>query len=354
MAFFGGATPALTMGTTSRPMATTSVIVVAGEVKKGKSTALNNIFGVDFPVSDAPSIMTEEIAVREVRKDHNSYLIVDTPGFGERSNNDEIKRKVADAIRGLDFTLLYCVSVNPGSVLTKKDESFMVDLQNCLHDRIWEKCVLLLTYSDDAVSHFNKKYPDDSARKSKAYIKDHAHAFEAKLKQVSSRKIEVHTVFDYKDDYMRKTVKFPGIVAVPVKSRFDATSGEAGHFYRSPDIIPGIPSTKSWQDLALGEINNKIAPLKGGLTKQNFKYFDNTIPITAGGASVGAGLGAAIGILGGPLGVAIGGGIGGAAGAIAGLFVGVSSSDSDSYTKWMKEDRKKVISNLRRKAPHKT
>ena len=326
-------------------------IIVAGGKRQGRSTTLNNIFGVDFPVSDASDISTRDIAVREVRIDQRTYIIVDTPGF--EGINAELREKVADAIRGLDFTLLYCVTINPGNILSETDKSILIKFQNCAHDRIWEKCVLLLTYSDHAVRNFIGGHsPEKAAQNFKVNVREHALAFGAVLNQISSSKIQVHTVFEYKDEYTRINAGFSGIVAVPVRSQLDATR-EDGNFNRAPDIIPGIPTIYSWQDVAWSEINNKITPLKGELTTKNFA---TTVGTTfAGGIVIGAGVGALIGVVGGPIGMVIGGALGAVAenafGLVTYFITGVGASN---YLKWMRVNPDDKIKRLREKLPQET
>ena len=262
---------------------------------------------------------------------------------------------MAGAITGLDFTLLYCLPVNPGNILSERDKSILSKFQNCAHDRIWEKCVLLLTYSDDAVRNFTGEHsPEEAARKFKANVKEHALAFGAIVNQISSSRIEIHTVFKYRDEYARINAGFPGIVAVPVRRQLD--TGEDGNFIRDPDIIPDIPATYSWRDVVWCEINNKIAPLQGELTKKNFKIFVTTVGTTLAGGAIGAGSGAGvgtlIGIVGGPIGMAIGAAVGGATGAVVGLFTGLTTGAGASYLKWMKVNPDDKIRSLRERVPH--
>ena len=335
------------------------IIVVAGQKTQGRSTALNHIFGVDFRVSDAPPITTPYIAVREARIDQQSYIIVDTPDFGRGADEDIVEEEVANAIRGLNFTLLYCVSINLGNILSESDKSNLIKFQNCTHDRIWENCVLLLTNSDGAVWNFNRWHsPEEASRHFKANVKEHVLGFEAILKQISSSRIEVHTVFES----MQTNVGFPGIVAVPVQSQLDVT-GEDGNFVRDPDVIPGIPATYSWRDVAWWEIVKKTESRQCiPLAKKNFKIRTHVAAgIAVGsagvGAGVGAGAGAAVGavagIVGGPIGIAIGAGVGTAIGAIVGVVTGVSTGvAASSYMRWLRVNPDDKIRSLRARVPH--
>ena len=250
------------------------------------------------------------------------------------------------------------MSVNPGDILSETEKSKIVlsTFQCCVHDRIWEKCVLLLIYSDDAVRNIiGWDSREEAARNFKANVRKHALAFGAILNQISSSKIEVCTVFEYKDQNTYTNEGFPGIVVVPVRSQVDAT-GEDGHFVRDPDIIPGIPATYSWRDVAWCEISNKIAPLQGQLKKKNFNTIVNTVsttltdvPLWLGGGAVAGGT---LGAIGGPIGASIGVVVGGAAGFVAGVAVGLTTSFGPSLLEWMMANPDEKIKRLRQKVPH--
>ena len=244
---------------------------------------------------------------------------MDTPGFGTKRQLDSAaKEKITNAIRGLDFTLLYCLPVYPLSVLGDAHKNILYNLQKCLHNRIWEKCVLLLTFSDDLLEHFNKtsNSNDEAIEKYKRKVTEYAASFQQLLTECISVDHEIKTVFDYRDDNSRRNARFPGIVAVPVRKLPDNKKQDSDEFDRTPDIIPGIPSTVNWCEMAMNEIDAKMASLVGELKVADFKFPVTTAGPTIAGGAAGAGGGAGIG-------ERVCGSIGMAVGAIA---IGRSSS----------------------------
>ena len=335
------------------------VIVIAGEARKGKSKVLNNIFGTDFPVSDSTAASPIEIHVREVKKNGRSYILVDIPGFGTSEKDDaKIRDKFTDLIRGLDFTLLYCLPMFPPKVLGDSDKKILYNLQKCLHNRIWEKTVLLLTFSDESLQHFIDNPDNDRAaavERFKGAVAECAKSFQKLLSECLSVRHTIHTVFDYSSDSKRKNSGFPGMVAVPVRKVTDKPVPESNKFDRDPDIIPGVDLTTSWAEVAMDEINTKTEPLQGELKVKNFKFAVTTAGTTiaggAAGAAAGAGAGMAIGVVGGPIGIAVGAAIGGPVGAVVGLVSGVTVGAGISYKLWMGVKPEEKIRILREKIP---
>ena len=334
------------------------VIVIAGEARKGKSKALNNIFGTDFPVSDSTAASPIEIHVREVKKNGRSYILVDIPGFGTSESDDAKIREKFTLIRGLDFTLLYCLPMFPPKVLGDSDKKILHNLQKCLHNRIWEKTVLLLTFSDESLQHFMDNPDTDEAaavKRFKEAVAESAKSFQILLSECLSVRHTIHTVFDYSNESVRRNSGFPGMVAVPVRKVTDKPVPDSNEFDRDPDIIPGSDLTTNWAQVAMDEINTKTEPLQGELKVNNFKFAVTTAGTTiaggAAGAGAGAGAGVAIGVVGGPIGMAIGAAVGGPVGAVVGLVSGVSIGAFISYKLWMGVKPEEKIRLLREKIP---
>ncbi len=277
------------------------VIVAAGKTKAGKTTALNNIFGTNFEVCSS-----NDIAVRKVQRKGRSYLIVDAPGFGNRSIPDmRVRQLLTNAIKGLDFTLLFCLPVNSGNIYSEANRNVLINLQNCLHDRMWEKCVLLFTFSDDLL---RKNYDTEKYKQS---ITKYSITFKKLLNSTFDKEYIVNSVFDYKGEYTRQ---YSGIVAVPVRKDKDTNTPHSNEFDRNPDIIPGIPKTVSWTAVAMDEINTKIAPLQAKLTANNFR-----VVVTEVGSAIAGAVTVAVGV------IAVGAVVGAVVGAIAGAGAGTGA-----------------------------
>ncbi len=330
------------------------VLIIAGESQKGKTTALNNIFGTDFQLDP----IEDDVMVKEVRKDGRSYILIDTPGFGCSSNmaDKEVRKRIHEAVKGLDFTLLLCLSVNSGKISNDSTKKLLRNLQSCLHDRIWEKCVLLLTFSDDLLRN------TDNIQQYKDLISNYAEAFQQLLNETFKLKQDVKTVFEYHNEYTRINSGYSGIVAVPIRKKQDVKIQQSEDFTRDLDIIPGIPFSESWSSVVFDLISTKLAPLT--LTSFDFKttvanarsigegadkVINVALFIVVVGAIIGTfGRGIAAALIGAVL---IGAGLGGASlwavGAIAGI--GTSTTAKSAYEEWVKTRCEDQIRSLRKK-----
>ena len=294
------------------------VIMVAGKVGNGKSTALNNVFGLNLGVKSSPTAVTQNVCSTEVVKNGVKFLIIDTPGLGSAEmNTEKIVEEMADVTRGLNFVLLYCLGVRPNDILTETDVVIVRNLQHALGVKAWQKCVLLLTFSDITL---NSEFPlPHQVEEYKAFLADHAKQFQNLLQQESHVDIWVKTIFDYPSEEDRENEESSeSVIAIPVKKERNVKF----------DILPGISNLyQDWTDVIVIEVMKKkdarerVLPMIAlgsdmGMVQHSY------LKILAGGAVgavVGTGVGMVTGIVGGPFGLLAGALLGAAVGGTVGL-----------------------------------
>jgi len=140
--------------------------------------------------------------VKTVKKNGITLHIMDTSGLGARDmRNKDVLSQMAEDLRGLDYTLLYCLSVSPSSSVTELDKSIVAGLIKTFGIDIWDKCVLLLTFSDYARVKFNSQLQQYIK-----YIRQYARSFKQLLKENGASPIKVMTVFDYSSQEERQQI----------------------------------------------------------------------------------------------------------------------------------------------------
>ncbi len=191
-------------------------IVVVGKIGSGKSTALNNLFKLNLEARSSPSSVTKTLNERIVVYNEVNTRVVDTPGFGGITlTTDMIMKEITKAVKGTDFTLLYCLPVKPSDILTETDRAIIKALHQYFGRNVWDKCVLLLTFSDVAPeAEFASNYQSDGYRD---YLRGHIQAFHHILKECGSRISEIRGTFDYSILEQHSLQNNTGtILAVPV------------------------------------------------------------------------------------------------------------------------------------------
>ncbi len=221
-------------------------VLVAGKPGNGKSTALNNVFDVQLETGVTSRSVTKKIEVTKVRKNGIALTVVDTPGLGALDIKKEVvTNEIAEVLNGRPYTLLYCLSVSPDCRLTELDETIARNLQATLGEEVWDRCVLLLTFSDTARSADDFKLKPGPY---KEYIKGVAVGFGSILSNIGSTDVRVCTVFDYDSNTIFNRAKSGReVMAIPVGK---SVSGE-GVDKMLPDVIG---SDECWTDLVFVEI----------------------------------------------------------------------------------------------------
>ena len=215
--------------------------------------------------------------------------MIDTPGLGDlkipiETILKEMKQVVSDHE---DYTLIYCISVAPNTILEVRDKVIIQNLNRALGKEVWNKCVLLLTFSDYARLEF-----DDSEEDYIEHIKSHAYEFQELLKTIGVNIPSIVTVFDqqFQNDDDRGEFQ-DRIIAIPVNKKPE----------KSEEILPGIlKENQVWTDIAFAEILKKASPEHWCLVMIRYADF------VRAGINYGVRIGFIAGIIGGPIGVAVG------------------------------------------------
>ena len=282
---------------------TNYTVMVAGQPRKGKSTALNNVLGLKLPARCGAESVTQ-IAIVESATSQEGVQVcgIDTPGLlaTDDVNTGKVWEGMMEKIgQGVDkFTLLYCMSA-----FNKPDNEDALKIMKGLTERfgadIWKRCVLVLTFCDTVRSeNYQAQYQDEAY---KAYLRACVEVFKEALRKCTSDTIPVNLILDCQaasPDKKGMTVveATPDtIVAVPV-----ARSRKHG---RNPNILPGfyIGGNIDWTEYAFVEMARK----SGKFSMPEKSKHQNALGRVAGTA-VGAGIGA---FAGGPVGAVIGAGI---------------------------------------------
>ena len=287
-------------------------IMIAGKPANGKSTALNNIFGLEMDAGVSACSVTQRMIETEVVKDNHSLKIIDTPGLGARDiNREEIAIIMGETIKNKEYTLIYCLSVSPSNRLTEEDETIVSNLNEFLGKEVWQKCVILFTFSDTT---WRDEFAENDDREGyKDHLKAMAMQFQSILRLYDQNAPLVKTIFEDPES--------SDIVAFPVGKKTMSTK----------DILPGvnIEDGNDWTDLVFTEILKKTAEDK----QKSLIGLKYGAAIASSGAStvlvttlVGAGAGAAVGAVGGPIGIVAAAGIGAAGGLVVGGITAAVSS----------------------------
>ena len=307
-------------------------IMVAGKPRNGKSRALNNIFEVDFESATSPGSVTQSVLEKHVEKDGKKMVVIDTPGLGALDmdrDTSKLVQEMKEAVEGLDYVLLYCLSVAPNSSLTLVDQTIIKCLHESLGMEAWKNCVILLTFSD--IARVMDYRTDSKVEEFKVFLKNHAARFqeliqscideESSSSHAEKEPFEIKTIFEItsgiseeletegksekeKESEEEKKAKGVQIVAIPVGRDIPS----------DPCLLPGILKEKeNWTDAVFLQLMEKVNEEKRAEYVQ-FKYDREIRGLLLAGLGTGAATGALMGAVAGPPGALVG--------AIAGAVVG--------------------------------
>ena len=295
-----------------KPAGQSLLIICSGKARCGKSTALNNLFGLNFPSRYSSSSVTRNVDTRRLENGNDTLIVVDTPGLMARDiPTDQAVCEIKSTVGGLDFTLIYCYSVSADNIISEDEVQIVKNLQKSLGKNVWEKCVVLLTFSDRVRS---EECPEKEDRERyKDHLREHVCKFSEMLReQCGSHVPRVKTIFDVTEQENTAGI----IVAIPVGRKQIINQEERL-------LIPDIQGGENWIQKAFDEIVQKTTPLPR-----------RTFTAVQGGAAAGVGGGIAGAIVGGFIGGLAAGlptaGLGLIPGVVIGAFSGTAGSLSAS------------------------
>ena len=192
-------------------------VMVAGLPRTGKSTALNNIFGLDFEAISSPFSVTQHVNIVRVMQNDVVVNVIDTPGLGALDvKKEDVLAEMKKLNISRDFTLLYCISVAPNSCLTEVDQTIIKNIQSIFGKWIWNRCILLMTSSDIVrEKEFQTDNPVDIVQYL-SFLRRHAEAFHELIQRCGAEVPGVMTLFDYTKQDFKNQKKTDKLVAVPV------------------------------------------------------------------------------------------------------------------------------------------
>ena len=227
-------------------------IITAGRPGHGKSTALNNIFGLDLPAETSAIGVTKELNAKNyIVKGGAEIEVIDTPGFGDlHIPQEDVVTDMKTHLEKRDYTLVYCINVGPGNRFTKKDVGTMELLQKALGKEVWSNCVILFTFSDYAREELG------NTKEYAGYLEEFTISFQDVLTSLEVKDITVKSILACEGTQVclpgknkayayDRSEKENELIAIPV----------GGTKSVKEDILPNIiPKKKDWTYLTFIEI----------------------------------------------------------------------------------------------------
>ena len=231
-------------------------VMIAGLPRTGKSTALNNIFGLELEVRSGPKSVTDVTTSTLVTKNGITLKVVDTPGLKAVDVNERVVIKEMTKL-GIekDFILLMTLSVSLGSTISSDYVNIIKNLNTIFGTEIWNRCIILLTYSDATRNtEFNS---DTMIKEYQEHLNSYCEFLQAVLTKHKIKK--TITLFsDYKSLEQFEDNTLDEIVAMPVGKNPEV---------ETKLILPDLTwaHDHKWNDLLLMEITKMKDKVSSGI-----------------------------------------------------------------------------------------
>ena len=321
-------------------------IVITGKVGTGKSTLRRNIFPKDGDDEDdvnkiiSPDHITNDYATHDYEQHGVSIKITDTIGL--EGSKGKIKGKLKSLAKymkkhGNVDLLIHCIPVDPSSKFIDTQPDIMQSLQDAFDHNIWKHCIIVFTFSNQALSRIKEKLKgnDDKAKEIyKKHINDFTDKVRAELIKLHVQQVSVKTMFDLPLE-APQIADHTTIMAIPAGDNPEDQVLPGIQYelqYKDQEDLP-----LKWTDVLFNEIvklskaehKNSLLRYRYGTdwARMKAKAAAGTLSGAVGGSAIGAAIGGGIGVLGGPIGIAVGAGVGGVMGMITGLASGGAVSE---------------------------
>ena len=231
-------------------------VMIAGLRRTGKSTALNNIFGLELEARSGAKSVTGVLTPTLVTKNGITLKVVDTPGLKAVDVNERVVIKEMTKL-GIekDFILLITLSVFLSSTISTEYVNTIKNLNAIFGTEIWDRCIILLTYSDATRSmEFNS---DTMIKEYQEHLNSYCELLQEVLtKHKIKKRIRLFSEYASLEQFEDKTLD--GIVALPVGQNPEV---------ETKLILPDLTwaHDHKWNDLLLMEITKMKDKLSSGI-----------------------------------------------------------------------------------------
>ncbi len=221
-------------------------VIAAGLPRNGKSTGLNNLFGLNFSTKVSATSVTTQVTSVQTNKNGISLTVTDTPGLSAVNScrDPAIIRDVKKIGTKNTFLLILTLPVSSNSLIAEDYRNIIANLTAIFGKKLWNWCLVLLTFSDTVREC---EFPCDEDRwKYVEHLKEHCMELEKVLAKVGVQKC-VKPFFQYTCFNQFRDESLDGIVAIPVGKVPEVPTER---------LFPLQPWTHKyrWTDLAFMEI----------------------------------------------------------------------------------------------------
>jgi GTP-binding protein EngB required for normal cell division len=306
-------------------------VVVAGKSGAGKSALINSLMKLREDIPLSPDSTTDRHILQCITRGNATFRIIDTPGLreGGREKRKQLK-ELSRYTNGKADLLIYCIPVAAGNKFTDANPNIMNTLQAVFGSGVWDKCVVVFTFSNLAWNHIqsSNEQEEEAIDKYKAYLNSYAERFQEELRRLKASNNEARTIFTLPPPPApRQNGDIITIPAIP-----------AG--YKEQDRVLADKEDMNWTDKIFLEITNKCKDDRQKMAFLRYRYGEEmakkmlnqhkgvllAVPLIATGIAVGS----AMGIGGGPPSMIAIGTVGAIVGSIISDIVSRSIATSSS------------------------
>jgi GTPase SAR1 family protein len=166
-------------------------IVLAGKSGAGKTTLMKTLFDVekdDTKILSADHLTTEH-STSTFSRHGITIEVTDTIGLVEREEERRRElRRLAEHTEGKADVMVYCLSVDPAVKFNYANPGIMRSLQALFGRNIWNRCIIALTFSNNAWDRSKKlmknKKNDEVVFTYKKHLEEYVSMFSKELEKL--------------------------------------------------------------------------------------------------------------------------------------------------------------------------